>query len=312
MAYNRARRKESRYILQEDGKETMTIRETHQTGIGGSQAAALLGVPSFLSRFDVYVSALGIAYEQAETFPMWLGKALEPIMAEAYHRRSGILVTDRGTLHRSKKFHWMLGHVDGLAGEIGVELKVAGFHNWREWGEEGQVPQAYYLQCQHYMVVTGLRAWDLCVLLGTEFKVYPVKYDEEIAQALILAESKAWGEIEALRALRKTDDQAFAARMSGLARTDEAGKGQMLGRVWPQTRGLMEPCPTEHLGLCARLRDTCANLRAEQGNFDVVKNEVKLALGEKPGWGFAGGRVRWVGKDGARKFFVDLDEDFKT
>ncbi|MDP3766551.1 MAG: YqaJ viral recombinase family protein, partial [Dehalococcoidia bacterium] len=61
-----------------------------RAGIGGTDAAAILGLSPFRTPLDVYLDKTGAAQdERTETQPMRWGKALEPVIAEAVEERIG-------------------------------------------------------------------------------------------------------------------------------------------------------------------------------------------------------------------------------
>ncbi|MCI4170689.1 YqaJ viral recombinase family protein, partial [Bacillus spizizenii] len=79
-------------------------------------------------------------------------------------------------------YPFMLANVDRLVvgDRAGLECKTASEDLKGEWvGEE--VPDAYLVQCQHYMAVTGLCAWWIAVLIdGNTFVYKKVERDEEL------------------------------------------------------------------------------------------------------------------------------------
>jgi hypothetical protein len=69
----------------------------------------------------------------------------------------------------------------------------------RGWGEQGtdQVPQAYLIQVQHYMVLTALPVFDVDVLIGgQDERHYEVPADRELQEMIIEAEHDLWQRIQ--------------------------------------------------------------------------------------------------------------------
>ena len=161
-------------------------------GIGGSDAAAILGFSPWKSPMDVYLEKTGMVEDKPEDkdrqFLLDLGQDLEPVVARLYERETGkrLLVPGRwqhpnhpvlvGTPDRV---------VEGL--RIGVELKTENqFQN--EFGEPGsdQVPYHYLVQCLHYMAVGNYGQWDVAVLHGgARFAIYHIQRNVELEEYMV-------------------------------------------------------------------------------------------------------------------------------
>lgn len=314
--------------------------EDRSSYLGSHSSSAILGVSPFAGKHDVYMEALGIAPKppKVEEFPFWFGKTMEPIIKACYERLTGKRVVAEQAFFRSKEHPFMACHVDGLVlrddvqhspnntyqdsdpltiAARGYEAKTAHPMYWKEWGtEDDAVPQHYYLQCQHCMIVTGLRMWDLSVSLGTFFKTYPIKYDEEIASIVIKAEADAWIEIEELRKLMASEDPAvkrlFAERMFQIAQKDEEAKKQIVSTVWRKPTQKEQPVPEQYYGLFEQMMETNQNLKAEEGNYEELANKMRLAMGEWERWTGPGGVVEWRAWGQSRRFLVKPDKEHRA
>lgn len=166
---------------------------TRQTGIGGSDAAAALGLSKRKTALQLYLEKRGELEEEQPAEDdefIWWGRALEPIVRQKYAETTGrVVMLPHGTLHHPVH-HFMLAHVDGLIdGEPrGYEGKTA-FRS-TGWGEEGtdQIPREYLLQVHHYLTVCNFEVWDVAVLIGRRFQVYEVPRDREMSEMLIAVE----------------------------------------------------------------------------------------------------------------------------
>ena len=88
----------------------------------------------------------------------------------------------------------MLANVDRLivGCKIGLECKTTSAYNKAEW-EDDNIPDAYYIQCQHYMAVTGYKSWYIAVLIGgNKFRYKEIKRDDELIAKLIELEAAFW------------------------------------------------------------------------------------------------------------------------
>lgn len=302
------------------------MSEDRHEYLGSHSAAALLGISPWAGKADIYMLALRMEKPMNEKrFDFWYGLEHEPLSAKCYERETGKKVVGQQMFFKSVKYPWMGCHVDGLVlkagspeifttaarefgedllecAERGVEFKTAHPMHWREWGEESdQVPEQYYSQCQHNMIVTGLRVWDLCVSIGTFFRRYEIQYNEEIARAIIDAEENAWKEI---LLLRKADPKTVADRLFELTKGDEEARAQIVTKLWPFSKTPEEQVPAEHYGLFERCIDVHRNYESEEGNWEQIQNEVKKAMGDVAKWTGPGGTIEWRKHGKGRAFVV--------
>lgn len=170
-----------------------------RTGIGGSDVAAILGLSRWRTPLDVYRDKLGESDAVADNDAMRWGRYLEPAVRQAYSDTTGLEVRVPDKILRHKTFDFMLANVDGLTEDKRVlEIKTARSANG--WGEDGsaEIPQAYLLQVQHYMLVTGYRVADVAVLIGgSDFRIYEVQADDELQTMLLEEESAFWLRVQA-------------------------------------------------------------------------------------------------------------------
>lgn len=171
--------------------------KARQTGIGGSDVAAILGVSKWRTPLDVYLSKVGEAVESEDNDSMEWGRRLEPVVRQAYSDKTGTQVLVPSELIRSEKHPFMIANLDGLTEDRVVEIKTA--RTSADWGEEGtdEIPDYYLTQVQHYMSVTGKTLCDVAVLIGTsDFRIYTVKSDPELESLIIKAEEEFWRLVE--------------------------------------------------------------------------------------------------------------------
>jgi len=170
-----------------------------QTGIGGSDIAAILGISPWATPLDVYRNKLGLD-ETEQTASMRRGIRLEPYILDAFEEEIGTTVFRDHPMARHQDHHWMLGHIDGWfetdGDPQGVEAKSVGAWAHRdEWGEPGtdEIPQHYLTQCHWYLTVTGWKRWHLTAWFGTdEVRNYVIDRDEDLSQGLIEAGDRFW------------------------------------------------------------------------------------------------------------------------
>ena len=176
-----------------------------RSGIGGSDAAAVLGLNPYKTAYQLWLEKTGqVEPEDISGLDrVRFGIKLEQIVADEYAERTGRTVHRVNTTLRHAEHPFMLANIDRrVVGERrGLECKtvdkdVAKFNP--EWGEGGDaVPTSYLLQCQHYLAVTGWDAWDLAALVGgNEFRLYTIERDESLIAMMEEAEAAFWACVE--------------------------------------------------------------------------------------------------------------------
>jgi putative phage-type endonuclease len=172
-----------------------------RAGIGGSDAAAVLGLSPWSSPLDVYLAKIGEAVDPADTPAMAWGRRLERVILDAYVEQAGVSVDAPVGVYRllrSSTRPWQIYSPDAMADDRLVEIKTA--RTSEGWGEPGtgDVPDVYAIQVQHGMAVTGLPRCDVAVLIGgSDFRVYTVERDDALIADLIAAEASFWRRVEA-------------------------------------------------------------------------------------------------------------------
>lgn len=200
-----------------------------QSGIGGSDVAAILGLSKWRTPLDVYNSKVGEVEEEDNVSMEW-GRRLEPVIRQAYSDKTGRAVECPGHLFRSAEHPFMIANVDGLCSDRVLEIKTS--RTGADWGEEGtdEIPEYYLTQVQHYMTVTGKELCDVAVLIGaSDFRIYTVKNDPELAALLIKEEEKFWECVQnrtppAPRSLDEISKAFPVSRPETIEATDEVTK----------------------------------------------------------------------------------------
>ena len=138
------------------------------SGLGGSDAAAIMGKSPWKSRLALWAEKTGEMppADLSGNWRVYWGTKLEDVVADWFCEVTGKRVRRRGMM-RSCEHPWMLASLDReIIGEkAGLEIKTADVSQKKFW-QEGEVPDAYYLQVQWYMAVTGFDRWYMAVLIG--------------------------------------------------------------------------------------------------------------------------------------------------
>src|ERR1700722_18401446 len=144
-----------------------------RTGIGGSDAAAAVGLNPYKSALELWLEKTGRDAGLAKpdphdtTEPLYWGTLLERIVAAAYTQQPGNRVRKVNAVLQHPSIPFMLANLDreivGVPGVQILECKTTGEFGARLWRED--VPEYVVLQVQHQLAVTGKRAADVAVLM---------------------------------------------------------------------------------------------------------------------------------------------------
>lgn len=166
--------------------------------IGGSDAAAVMGLSKWATPYTVYLDKLGVLEAKEENEAMRQGRDLEQYVAERFAEATGKRVRRENAILRNDDYPFAHADVDRLVvGErAGLECKTTSTLDVRKF-RDVEFPEQYYAQCVHYLAVTGLDRWYLAVLvLGKEFHTYTLERDEDEIKALMDTERDFWKHVE--------------------------------------------------------------------------------------------------------------------
>lgn len=173
-------------------------RKLRNSGLGGSDAAVIMGVNPWKSALALWAEKTG--QKEPEDLSgnqrIYWGQKNEANIADWFCEVTGKQVRRRGMM-QSVEYPWMLANVDReVVGEsAGLEIKTAGVDQARKWMED-EIPDAYYLQIQWYLAVTGWEKWYVAVLIGgNEARWKEVVRNEEQIAELINAGEAFWKKV---------------------------------------------------------------------------------------------------------------------
>lgn len=173
--------------------------EARRRGLGGSDAAAAVGLSRWKTPLQLYLDKRGEADDAEENDAMRWGNMLEPVVRQEYANKTGHTVIRVPGIVRHPVLSFALANVDGLIPVDAKILECKTSQNRDEWGEAGtdQIPQEYALQTQHYLGVTGYQVCDIAVLFGVrDFRIYTVEADSELQEMLFAQEAAFWQRVQ--------------------------------------------------------------------------------------------------------------------
>lgn len=167
------------------------LRERN-SGIGGSDVAAICGLNPYKSALDLYLEKTGETEKEnvgSKTAVMF-GNFMEDFVLMMYSQKTKMDVTKPNKTYRHDKNKFMLANIDGMVAEknIIVEAKTASVFQKNKWGEDGSdyIPDSYLMQVAHYAAVCDMPRVDIAVFFtDQEFKVYKYMRNNSLEKRLI-------------------------------------------------------------------------------------------------------------------------------
>ena len=183
--------------------EWLKLRES---GIGGSDAGAIMGLNKYATPLSVYFAKKDLAVHEGSNAAEW-GNILENPIRQKAREELGIEIETVPGMFTNKEHDFMNANFDGLVFVEG-EKEIAGSVVSGIGGHEiktsrtgdgfttDEIPDSYYAQVQHYMAVTGLTFFVLTVFIFDQYtgRHYVIPRNDEFIDRLIEAESTFWND----------------------------------------------------------------------------------------------------------------------
>lgn len=157
-----------------------------QNYIGGSDAAAVLGISKWKSPLAVYMEKTGEAPHLEPSRAMNMGILLEDLVAQDFTKETGLKVRRKKETIVHPQYDFIRANIDRkIEGkDEGLECKITSTYNKKDW--EDTAPDYYIIQCMVYMAVTGYKKWWLACWVGFDmFPYYIIEYDAKLANQII-------------------------------------------------------------------------------------------------------------------------------
>ena len=187
----------------------------YSQGIGASEAAAAVGMSPWQSPLDLWKVKSGITPPKnlSGNAAVEQGNRMEPILREFYagmHPEYAVEYHQYDILYQDER-PWLFATLDGELIEVDtgrrgiLEIKTAtpnGKAGWDKWAN-GNLPQNYYIQTIHQLLVTG---FDFVRLFAALFSVngditlrgYEIEREDvkEDIEWLLEQETEFWGKVQ--------------------------------------------------------------------------------------------------------------------
>lgn len=249
-------------------------------GIGGSDVAAILGLNPYKSAVAVYLDKVLDQEDASEPSEAarW-GNLLEDVIAKEFALRVGIKTRRKNAMLRHPQHPWMIANIDRETTDGGIlEIKTTGAHHGKEW-ELGHVPDAYALQGQHYLAVTGKsHVWFAALIGGQELVTTRMERDEALIEDLIKVESDFWALVE-----KETPPEIDGSH----------GSTELLKRLYPESHSEEIVLPLEADYLMRQYLHAQAEIKTLEATRDTAANQLKALLGTAERGRLGDGHVTW-------------------
>lgn len=239
-----------------------------KSGIGGSDAGAIMGVSPYKGAYSVWADKMGFETAVDDSEAMRQGRDLEEYVASRFAEKSGLTVRREYGMLRSKEHPFMVANIDRrIKGErAGLECKTSRDIYMKRY-RGGDFPMEYYCQCLHYLAVTGWDAWYLAVLVyGTDLLIFRICREEvqDDIDALIEAEETFW---------RDHVEHCQAPAPDGLRATSEA-----LGTVFARSEDYAIESTDEDDMLIEQLVSYRQQKKAAEAAIRKLENQIKARM----------------------------------
>lgn len=175
-------------------------------GIGGSDAAAILGISPWRTARDLYYDKLSVV--KADMDENWvaleMGHLLEDLVAQIFAKKTGLRIFQRKVMFQHPLYPWMLADLDYLVelpdgSNAILEIKTTNYNARENWWYNGEeiVPVYYESQGRHYMSVMNLDRVYFCCLYGNnedEVIIRHLNRDYAYESELIALEDAFWND----------------------------------------------------------------------------------------------------------------------
>ena len=255
-------------------------KELRSHYIGGSDAAAVVGLNSFSSPYALWAEKTGKIPGFEGNLATEVGTYLEEFVAQKFAQETGKKVRKCNLSFFNSDYPWAIANIDReIVGEdAGLEIKTTSELNLKRF-KGGEYPAHYYCQCVHYMAITGKQRWYLAVLIGNrDFRWFTIERDEAEIVALMAAEEEFWKCVETNTPPAVDGTEATTEAISTIyADSDNTGTADLYSHV-PDLKQYVE------------LKQQIKELEAAA---DEMANRVKAFLGECGSGECDGFRVSW-------------------
>lgn len=176
-------------IKRDDREKWLELRSKY---IGGADAASVCGLNEYQSPYALWAEKTGKVPPFAGNLRTRIGTELEPIIAKLFEEETGKKVQNCNFSLINSDYPWAIADIDRMViGEDAIlEIKSTSALNLKHY-RDGDYPARFYVQCQHYLAVTGKQTAYLAVLIGNgDFRWFTIERNDDEIAALMETEKQ--------------------------------------------------------------------------------------------------------------------------
>ena len=229
--------------------------------IGGSDCAAALDLSPWSNPYDLWIEKSKKLFKDISSESMEWGTRLEEVIAKVFAEKNNKKIYNVNQMLISEKYPFMMAEIDRKIANEGaiLECKTCDKFAAEQWS--CGVPEHYYLQCMHYLAVTGYQKAYVAVLIGgNTYKQYEIERDNDKIEEIRYKERLFWDHVEKDIPPEITQ------------------KSEMVNLLYPDDNGeTVELSDSESIGRYIEIRDKIKELKDEQ---DFMQTLVKAEMQE--------------------------------
>jgi len=238
--------------------------------IGGSEVASVLGMSPFSTALEIWaVKTQQIEPEDiSHKWPVRLGHKFEDIVADLFCEETGLKVRRVNETLVHPRYPFLTASIDRkiVGSNEALECKSTAAWNAKNWIGDA-IPDAYILQCQHYMGIAGYDRMKLACLIGNQaFQVKTIERDQKLIDDMTAKLVHFWTEFVVPKKMPMTAS---------------ANDGEVLGRLFPQqTPGSEITFGDEMNALIENRNSLYSDAKSIESHLEKIENDIKLRMGD--------------------------------
>lgn len=276
--------------------------------IGGSDAAAVVGMNRFSSPYSLWAEKTGKTPGFAGNLATEVGTYMEEFVAQKFAQETGKKVRKCNFSFLNSQYPFAIANIDReiIGEDAGLEIKTTDSLNLKKF-KGGEYPANYYCQMVHYLAVTGKQRWYLAVLIGNkDFRWFTLERDEAEIAALMAAEAEFWEHVKMDTPPAIDGTQATSNTLNTIyAESDDSCIVDLQA---------YRAALSEYIALNQRIKDL-------ESQRDEAANKIKQFMGDSSGGECDGFKVSWKSQErrtfDSKRFAkenpdIDLSDYYKT
>lgn len=174
--------------------------ELRRSGVGGSEAGIIMGISPYGSELTLWYDKIGAAEPKEANLAMKMGNHLEQLVADEFCERNGKRVREQHFMMRNSKYPFAIGNIDRrVVGENAIlECKTTGSRPKMKQFRNGEYPDTWYCQCQHYIAVGNYKMAYLAVIYRNDagdYEQWEIPRDDEFIELMMAEEEAFWDKV---------------------------------------------------------------------------------------------------------------------